>query len=353
MIKKILCLFMFGICTTLFAENAVIHSVLVTDFLKDEKNVLRYQPLNMFDSYSDTVFAVTENKQLLSKPLINIYFAEPIEIDSLSIKAGYFDNRYFENNDRIKKITITVNNAKSTPIKNKSFILNDEMKIQKLDLSKTVKVTEIHITINEVYPGKKWNDLVISDLFFCKNSNNYSVTYGCNPDLSVSGEARYNRKFDSNGNLLSETLQEGKSGSAEITYEYNEYNQLICKKEIWDDPNNPEVKNYSYKTNKDKYPADTTIAYNSDGTIKTVTEKNWRGTKTYYFENNLCIAESVGKDFIIYQYKNMKKLFGIQVCSEYGYPMFQTLKYDSNNNIVEEVWYEHYSNWQYFNVDAY
>ena len=49
----------------------------------------------------------------------------------------------------------------------------------------------------------------------------------------------------------------------------------------------------------------------------------------------------------------MKKLFGIQVCSEYGYPMFQTLKYDSNNNIVEEVWYEHYSNWQYFNVDAY
>lgn len=344
---------MFGICTTLFAENAVIHSVLVTDFLKDEKNVLRYQPLNMFDTFSDTVFAVTENKQLLSKPLINIYFAEPIEIDSLLIKAGYFNNRYFENNDRIKKITITVNNAKSTPIKDKSFILNDEMKIQKLDLSKIVKVTEIHITINEVYPGKKWNDLVISDLFFCKNSNNYSVTYGCNPDLSVSGEARYNRKFDSNGNLLSETLQEGKSGSAEITYEYNEYNQLICKKEIWDDPNNPEVKNYSYKTNKDKYPADTTIAYNSDGTIKTVTEKNWRGTKTYYFENNLCIAESVGKDFIIYQYKNMKKLFGIQVCSEYGYPMFQTLKYDSNNNIVKEVWYEHYSNWQYFNVDAY
>ena len=213
----------------------------------------------------------------------------------------------------IKKITITVNNAKSTPIKDKSFILNDEMKIQKLDLSKTVKATEIHITINEVYPGKKWNDLVISDLFFCNNSNNYSVTYGCNPDLSVSGEARYNRKFDSNGNLLSETLQEGKSGSAEITYEYNEYNQLICKKEIWDDPNNPEVKNYSYKTNKDKYPADTTITYNSDGTIKTVAEKNWRGTKTYYFENNLCIAESVGKDFIIYQYKNMKKLFGIQV----------------------------------------
>ena len=219
---------MFGICTTLFAENAVIHSVLVTDFLKDEKNVLRYQPLNMFDSSSDTVYAVTENKQLLSKPLINIYFAEPIEIDSLSIKAGYFDNRYFENNDRIKKITITVNNAKSTPIKDKSFILNDEMKIQKLDLSKTVKATEIHITINEVYQGKKWNDLVISDLFFCKNSNNYSVSFGCNPEKSVTGEVRYNRKFDSNGNLLSETLQEGKSGSAEITYEYNEYNQLIC-----------------------------------------------------------------------------------------------------------------------------
>ncbi len=353
MIKKLLCILTFGICTSLFAENAVIHSVLVTDFLKDEKNVLRYQPLNMFDSSSDTVYAVTENKQLLSKPLINIYFAEPVEIDSLSIKAGYFDSRYFENNDRIKKLTITVNNAKSTPIKDKSFILNDEMKIQKLDLGKTVKATEIHITINEVYPGKKWNDLVISDLFFCKNSNNYSVSFGCNPKMSVTGEARFNRKFDSKGNLHSETLQEGKSGSADITYEYNEYNQLICKKEIWDDPNNPEVKKYSYKTNTDKYPADTTVTYNSYGTIKTVAEKNWRGTKTYYFENNLCIAESIGKDFIIYQYKNMKKIFGIQVCSEYGYPMFQTVKYDSNNNISEEVWYEHYSNWQYFSVESY
>ena len=263
MIKKLLCILTFGICTSLFAENAVIHSVLVTDFLKDEKNVLRYQPLNMFDSSSDTVYAVTGNKQLLSKPLINIYFAEPVEIDSLSIKAGYFDSRYFENNDRIKKLTITVNNAKSTPVKDKSFILNDEMKIQKLDLGKTVKATEIHITINEVYPGKKCNDLVISDLFFCKNSNNYSVSFACNPKMCVTGEARFNRKFDSKGNLLSETLQEGKSGSADITYEYNEYNQLICKKEIWDDPNNPEVKKYSYKTNTDKYPADTTVTYNS------------------------------------------------------------------------------------------
>ena len=100
MIKKMLCILTVGFCTSLFAQNAVIHSVLVSDFLKDEKNVLRYQPMNMFDSSSDTVFAVTENKQLLSKPLINIYFADPIEIDSISIKAGYFDSRYFENNDR-------------------------------------------------------------------------------------------------------------------------------------------------------------------------------------------------------------------------------------------------------------
>ena len=119
MVKKIFCMFVFGICTT--------------------------------------VYAVTETMQLLAKPLINIYFAEPVEIDSLSIKAGYFDSRYFENNDRIKRLRITVNNAKSVPVKDKSFILNDEMKAQKLDLGKTVKATEIHITIDEVYSGKKWN----------------------------------------------------------------------------------------------------------------------------------------------------------------------------------------------------
>ncbi|MDO4506614.1 MAG: hypothetical protein Q4B64_06660 [Spirochaetales bacterium] len=331
---------------TLFAEELMIHSVLVSDFIKDEKNVLRYQPLNIFDNSPDTVYAVSIDKDLNLKPLIKIYFAKPVEMDSLSIKAGYFDSRYYSTNHRIKKLLVTIKNGKTAVIENKPFTLKDEMKEQKLDLQKTAKATELYIAVEDLYSGSKWNDLVISDLNFYSKSSRHEVSFGYEDSLSIYGESHYNRKFDDKGQLLSETVQYGKSGSKDSVYTYNEYGQLITETNVWDDPDYPEIKRFTYASSKDKFPASSLVTYNADGSLKTVVEKVTKKiTKTSYYLNNLCIAESYGSRFICYAYDGNKKKFGMEIVSRF--PMFIHFEYDPNGNPKEETWYEHSCNWGY------
>lgn len=95
-----------------FAQDAKIYSVVAQNFLKDKNDFLRYSPMNMFDDESSTVFAVTYGEINSAKPVFEIYFYEPLHFDSMRIKAGYFDARYFERNNRIKQLKLSVLNSK-------------------------------------------------------------------------------------------------------------------------------------------------------------------------------------------------------------------------------------------------
>ena len=350
--KLILFLFIAILSCEIFSENATIHSVLVSDFLKDEKDILRYQPLNIFDGNSATVFALTVKQLNPSEPLLKIYLANPVEIDSLEIKAGYFDSRYFSLNHRIKKLRVTVKNAQTTAVDDASFLLKDEMKAQKLAFPKTVKATEIYIYIDDVFKGKKWNDLVISDLSFYKGALKYGIEYGTGGCATVHGEAHYSRVFDEKHRLLSEQVEYGRAGWKEVKYFYNEFAQMIKKEEQLED-NKPEITLYTYKTTTDKFPVNVQVSYNPDGTIKTTTEKVNEVTKTSYYKGGFCIAEDDGENFIYWNYENGVRKFGMYIVSKNNFKQYQVIEYDSNGNPKSEVWFAHDCDLEYFSTKAY
>lgn len=94
------------ISSSLFANEIKIYAPVSQQMLIDKNNYVRYSSLNMFDNNSDTVYAVTFDEIDTKKALLEIYFSEPAEFERISIKAGYFDNQYFEKNNRIKNLQL-------------------------------------------------------------------------------------------------------------------------------------------------------------------------------------------------------------------------------------------------------
>ena len=82
--------------SNLFANEIKIYAPVAQQMLIDKNNYVRYSSLNMFDDNPDTVYAVTFDEVDSKKPLLEIYFSEPAEFEKITIKAGYFDNRYFD-----------------------------------------------------------------------------------------------------------------------------------------------------------------------------------------------------------------------------------------------------------------
>ena len=99
--------------SNLFANEIKIYAPVAQQMLIDKNNYVRYSSLNMFDDNPDTVYAVTFDEIDSKKPLLEIYFSEPAVFEKITIKAGYFDNRYFEENNRINKLQLQIYNCKN------------------------------------------------------------------------------------------------------------------------------------------------------------------------------------------------------------------------------------------------
>ena len=174
--NKVLFVCIFIICTKLFGNEIKIYAPVVQNILIDKNDYVRYSPINIFDNSSDTVFAVTYSEINKGKPLLVIYFGEHAEFDCLSIKPGYFDERYFEKNNRIKKLNLKIFNCKNIEY-NETVELQDKMSEQEINLGMKIIATKIEIYIQDIYSGSKWNDLVISDINFSLNGSTKKVSF--------------------------------------------------------------------------------------------------------------------------------------------------------------------------------
>lgn len=217
------------IVTFLFAEEIKIYAPIAQNFLIDRNNYVRYSPLNMFDDKSDTVFAVTYDEIDKTKPLVEIYFSEPAVFDRVSIKAGYFDNRYYEKNNRIKELEIKIFNCKNLDFEKKVF-LQDEMKEQNIYGEKKIIATKIEIYGRSVYEGSKWNDLVISDLNFYLADEKLPVSFDIGKCTTCTVYRKY--EYDNLSRIIHEYVAMGKSGGKDNYYKYE--NNKIKFASSWD-----------------------------------------------------------------------------------------------------------------------
>ena len=213
----------------LFANEIKIYAPVAQQMLIDKNNYVRYSSLNLFDDNPDTVYAVTFDEVDIKKPLLEIYFSEPAEFEKITIKAGYFDNRYFEKNNRINKLQLQIYNCKKLEAK-EEINLQDKMIEQTIFSSDKVTATKIVIYVSSVFSGTKWNDLVISDLNFFLDGNNLPVTFDIGKCVNCTTYRTY--EYDDKDRIIHEYVALGKSGSLDNYYKYED--DKIFHASMWD-----------------------------------------------------------------------------------------------------------------------
>ncbi len=144
-------------CEILSAENAM---VLASSQLHDDRTVSRYSVNSLMDG--DLLSCWAEGKEQDSSGEFLFYtFESPIEIERIEIAPGFFDPKWYEANNRIKKMTLIINNERSLEL---SF--PDIMEIQKVDLTTEGPVQTLQFIVEEIYKGSRWDDTCISEISF-------------------------------------------------------------------------------------------------------------------------------------------------------------------------------------------
>lgn len=323
--KKInlIILFLAILTSKIFSEDIKIYAPVAQKMLIDKNDYVRYSPVNMFDNKSDSVFAVTFDEINKKRPLLEIYFADPATFDSISIKAGYFDKRYFEKNDRIKNLTLKVYNCENVEV-NENVELQDEMTEQNIYNGKKVIASKIEIYVNEVYSGSKWNDLVISDLNFSQDKKQKPVSFDIGECLFAFTYHKY--EYDDQDRLVHHYYQYGKAGADDEYYKYEDGKIFRAYVGMEDDPANKKYEQID--SIKEVIPKGTEFFY-KNGNI--IAEKYTRYKQ--YAEDTFYISQ--------YIYNDKKQLVSIiRICENdnWGDKIIK-YTYDEKGLVVSKIGY--------------
>ena len=81
-------------------------------------------------------------------------------VSGFVINAGYQKNtEVYDNNSRPKELIVTFSDGQSFMVE-----LDDYYGAQKVVLDSSIETTSVTFTINDVYPGGKYEDTVISEI---------------------------------------------------------------------------------------------------------------------------------------------------------------------------------------------
>ena len=313
--KTLICFCIFLVIasfTKLAAQEIKVYAPIAQNFLIDEKDYVRYSPVNIFDDNSASVYAVTYSQINKRKPLLEIYFSEPARFDKLSIKAGYFDERYFQKNDRIKNLKLKILNCKNIDF-DKTIELDDVMSSKNIYEGAVILATKIVLYADDVFPGSKWNDLVISDLQFYLNGKKQKVSFDKGQCITTDKYMTF--EYDEKSRLIYEYTANGRSGSERKYYKY-EGNKIFMN-HVWMD-DLPEDSNYvEVDSVEEKLPG-----------------------KEFYYKGKFITAEKYTRnsDFYISQYlydENNRLINIIRICENSNWDE-KYIEYSYNKNNLPE-----------------
>lgn len=120
-----------------------------------------YSPEQLFDSRKEFVWAEGakgngENETLTFR------FNDDQSITSIKLWNGYQrSQKHFESNTRVKTFELASANGTKT-----KYTIADSMEPQVIALTEPLKGKSLQLTILEVYPGKDYKDLVLSEILF-------------------------------------------------------------------------------------------------------------------------------------------------------------------------------------------
>ncbi|MBN2444515.1 MAG: hypothetical protein JXJ04_24350 [Spirochaetales bacterium] len=128
----------------------------------DYKNM--YHPSKIFDNDINTGWLENIKGSGIGE-YITITFKNEITFDEIRFAPGYFDKKWWNVNNRVKKIKMTINKE------NYFLDFKDKREIQTKSFNKKITCDKICFSLEEVYKSNKDDDTGISEIQFYYNGN--------------------------------------------------------------------------------------------------------------------------------------------------------------------------------------
>lgn len=123
---------------------------------------IAYSPANLFDSRKEFVWVEGNETTSGEGDTISFGFVTPVRITAVQIWNGYQrSDEHFAANVRLRDFEF---GAKGGPVS--TYTLRDTKAGQKIQLSTVAEGDSFILKIKNTYPGKRYKDLVISDIVF-------------------------------------------------------------------------------------------------------------------------------------------------------------------------------------------
>lgn len=136
-----------------------ITQILCSNWLTWDKNYYFYHPLKAFDGDPLTAW-IEGNKDSGIGGYITLELDKEITCDRIEVSPGFFDKRWWMDNNRVKELEVVFGNEKRT------MQFNDIMEPQSDKFKEPVKFRKISFYIKDVYRAAKSNDTAISEIAF-------------------------------------------------------------------------------------------------------------------------------------------------------------------------------------------
>ena len=136
-----------------------IDDVYATSYLIEERLGFYHKPSNVIDGNNTTAWVEDADGQGEGESL-TIELDDTYAVSGFVINAGYQKNtEVYDNNSRPKELIVTFSDGQSFMVE-----LDDYYGAQKVVLDSSIETTSVTFTINDVYPGGKSEDTVISEI---------------------------------------------------------------------------------------------------------------------------------------------------------------------------------------------
>ncbi len=147
-------------CLTLAAQLPIAE-ISSNSVLKDKEKGIVYEPANMLDQQSATMWVEGEGSAGLGK-YISVKFPTEVDLSKFRIWAGCFlDKDFWKRHNRVKALELKFPDFTSERVE-----LKDVMEAQLISLKETKKVSSVKIYLRDFYKGSTWNDTAITALEF-------------------------------------------------------------------------------------------------------------------------------------------------------------------------------------------
>lgn len=139
-------------------------SVMATSILEPQ---VAYQPANLFDSRYDFAWSVNGQASKGKGESVEIKFNQPQNLAGMMVWNGYQRSEiHFKANGRVVKVGVSDGTYSAT------LALADKMGSQRVQFASPFKnVSSFKLTIEEIAPGAKYPDVLISELRFIDDQN--------------------------------------------------------------------------------------------------------------------------------------------------------------------------------------